>query len=83
MKITHEITYIKTGKTVKGVLSYPCTEDLYPIIHHWKHGNYSCDCNRSILFGFDMDEFECSEGKFCVKLYRDGELIYRDDFKQV
>lgn len=48
----------------------------------WVHGNFSCDCNRSIFFGdapADTEEIECSEGKYSVRITADsGEELYSE-----
>jgi hypothetical protein len=39
---------------------------------NWEHGNYSCDCNRSLFFrrGMgedpDVEEAECGDGRYIV-----------------
>ncbi len=44
----------------------------------WSDGNYSCDCNRGLLF--DERDIQCSDGLFSVTIYRitDGKLMYSD-----
>lgn len=39
-------------------------------IFSWQENNYSCDCNRELMFerarGNEIDDGECSEGRFYV-----------------
>jgi hypothetical protein len=43
----------------------------------WREGNFSCDCNRAILF--DDSDIPCSDGKYLVNIYGpDGKCMYRE-----
>jgi len=46
----------------------------------WREGNFSCDCNRSGVFG-DGLEVECSDGKYTVihAVLPNGDIIKIDD----
>lgn len=48
----------------------------------WEHGNNSCDCNRELYFfrarGFEKEHTGCSEGRFSVNIYIDGDIFYRE-----
>lgn len=61
--------------------------DEYPSVFNWEENNYSCDCNRSLLFKrANNKETEddwnvgCSDGKFSVNLKnkKDGKVYYRE-----
>jgi hypothetical protein len=51
----------------------------------WDEGNFSCDCNRRILFdraiGCESDDAECGEGDYAVLrfLLSDGRIIEGPD----
>lgn len=53
----------------------------------WDEGNYSCDCNRLLLFVRaagepepDHSDIECSEGKFRVTITDEhGKLLFTDE----
>lgn len=34
--------------------------------YNLEDGNFSCDCNRSILFKFDPDTIECGDDRFIL-----------------
>jgi hypothetical protein len=51
----------------------------------WSGGNYSCDCNRRLFFGYaagekpgDIDDDNCGDGKFSVQVLNpvDGRAYY-------
>lgn len=52
----------------------------------WREGNYSCDCNRALMFirAFekrepeDDEETECTEGRYKAELQLDGETDWRE-----
>lgn len=52
----------------------------------WTEGNYSCDCNRSLFFGYAIgNNFEescadCSDGRYSVNIYseKNGKLLYKE-----
>src|SRR3990167_9381256 len=43
-----------------------------PHSFNWSDGNYSCDCNRELFWsraaGVEVEESECSEGRFSVRV---------------
>jgi len=51
----------------------------------WEENNFSCDCNRHLLFWRNRGDEEhgwnttCSEGRFSVRITADGEIVY-DEF---
>jgi hypothetical protein len=80
MKVLAHIRNNHTGE----VRQYPCEEATAFI---WEEGNYSCDCNRELLFGYakglkfeDMPDVKCSDGRFSVNLENPvtGEIFYRE-----
>ena len=50
-------------------------------LYNWVHGNFSCDCNRSIEFGL-KEELECNDFNNEIKIIiTDNEnTIYKDSF---
>ena len=50
----------------------------------WEHGNYSCDCNRELFFGYANDEDEkdvvCGDYRYSVNLEdpKTGAVFYRE-----
>jgi hypothetical protein len=50
--------------------------------HFWNFsdGNYSCDCNRHIMFEGEFLEHDCSEGKYSVNIVNlvTGKLVYQE-----
>jgi len=61
-------------------------EDDCPHLYLWEEGNYSCDCNREILFkraiGIEEIDFEapCGESKYSVVLKnpKDNKIFYKE-----
>lgn len=61
----------------------------YPYEWHgdyiWTDGNYGCDCNRGLFFGYAAGEkgedieVECGEGAFSIRIW-DGDKILYDEF---
>ena len=50
----------------------------------WAAGNYSCDCNRRLFFGYavgeEPEEVECGDGAYSVRCVSDdGKELYKDD----
>ena len=51
----------------------------------WSEGNYSCDCNRALFFGYaeggEGDECPCGDGGYSVRIIakHDGQELYRDE----
>ena len=64
--------HLPSGKT--GIYDEPIgTATLSPEDDHdsfmWLEGNFSCDCNRRIIFlGEDADKVECGEGAFEISI---------------
>jgi len=63
--------------------------EAHPSTYIWEDGNYSCDCNRRLFFGYaagegGMDEIDhpCGEGAFSVQLVNPvtGTVFY-DEFE--
>lgn len=60
--------------------------DRYPSPYIWSEGNYSCDCNRELIFeraaGKEPadDSTPCTDGRFSVNLENPatGEIYYRE-----
>lgn len=47
----------------------------------WSEGNFSCDCNRGILFESKYPWVEgCSEGKYLVQIVLDDGSVTLDEF---
>ena len=57
---------------------YYCSEYM------WSAGNFSCDCNRELFFeraaGNEIDDEQCSEGRFSVRIEDKGGVILYDEF---
>ena len=60
---------------------YPDERD---VINRWRDGNYQCDCNRALFFGYaiglkyeDMDT-ECGDGGYSVNILKGDECIYSE-----
>lgn len=57
-------------------------EDGFPSVYIWEEGNYSCDCNRRLIFARvnddDDEDWEsgCGETEYSVNVFVDGKLIY-------
>jgi len=53
----------------------------------WSDGNYSCDCNRSILFARAVNEtedhdVECSDGRYTIMaIFQNGRQVYTEQIK--
>ena len=49
-----------------------------PYTYNWEEGNYSCDCNRALMF--DGSNIPCSTGKFSVNLVnpKTNEVFYKE-----
>ena len=79
-KMVLVIAHIKNNQTGEiGSIEMEQIFDMFdidePSAYIWRTGNYSCDCNRHILWlrakGQDIEgatELKCSEGKFSVNL---------------
>lgn len=81
MKVYYEITHRTSGDTTRGETTYPDNTPEHAVVSHWSEGNYACDCNRGIMFEkreCDLDDYECGEGMFSVKVYVEEKLIYED-----
>lgn len=59
----------------------------WPDIWIWTDGNFSCDCNRALFFGYaagetwkDANDAPCGEGGYSVKLVNPvtGECFFDD-----
>jgi DNA (cytosine-5)-methyltransferase 1 len=72
-KFTRVVTIedLNTGKKV--IQHYPSKVDVYYL---WTLGNWSCDCNRSDVFGYEDDS--CSEGRIPVKIMC-GDVVILDE----
>lgn len=52
----------------------------------WEEGNFSCDCNRHILFHSNSDydgfieDFPCGDEFYSVNIYSEGGLILYKEF---
>jgi hypothetical protein len=57
--------------------------DTGDALYIWTEGNYACDCNRHIFFerfwDREPDDRECSDGRYLIQLYVDGDLVF-DEF---
>ena len=77
---TVEIRRNETGETRKYEYEYPWDGDYI-----WTDGNYSCDCNRRLFFGYAAGEkgedieTECGKGAFSIRIWDAGEIVY-DEF---
>jgi hypothetical protein len=100
MLIDVHITEVATGETRvyhddhpweghTHVMGVSTAEDA--VSFQWGEGNYACDCNRTLFFGWaatpwkqgdqnDPDR-ECSDGAYRVKITERGtdRVIYEDD----
>lgn len=88
--VTARIRFNETGE----VRDYTSSEvlpngDAMPDAWMWTDGNYGCDCNRALFFGYaaglkydDMPDRECTEGEYSVQLVNpvDG-VVYYNEFK--
>lgn len=52
-----------------------CDEDE---VYNYTDGNYSCDCNRGLFIGEDLDCNDRNENKIKIKIYDDEDLIYNE-----
>jgi len=78
--------YIKLRDKVSGfekVLYQSKYRDVDHVLYQWIDGNYSCDCNRSLLLWDWNGEktLECSSGENQIELIsihnaKTGEVIY-------
>lgn len=77
------IAHIRKNNTNEAIVKHPTTiwldENGIPNPFSWSENNYSCDCNREIFYGEDIDS-ACSDGRFSVNLENPatGEIIYRE-----
>jgi hypothetical protein len=69
--------HIRNNETME-VRTLPTTIDEF----EWSEGNFSCDCNREIVFrciaGEIVGPLQCSDGRYSVNLSRDGETYYKE-----
>jgi hypothetical protein len=71
--------HIRNNETME-VRTLPTTIDE----SWWAEGDYSCDCNREILFlrtageAVILTKLRCSDGRYSVNLSRDGETYYKE-----
>lgn len=65
--------------------------EAHPSVYGWEEGNYSCDCNRELFFGYavgkkyeDAPNRECTNGRYSVNLENPatGETYYREFCEQ-
>ena len=75
-----------TGE-IRNYDTYDDIEDgeILPSTYIWEDGNYACDCNRGLFFGYSIGEkykdidHECGDEKFAVNLtLHDGTVFYRE-----
>lgn len=75
------ILEVATGRT--AVDNTPChiaAGDDVPFI--WAEGDFSCDCNRRLLFHraqgveLDDDDTPCGDGRYLVRCAIDGRVVY-------
>lgn len=51
-------------------------EDWYEI-YNYTEGNFSCDCNRGIVIGEELDCNQTRQNEIKIKIYADnGKVIY-------
>jgi hypothetical protein len=67
MSLVVEIRRNSDGKTVIANKRWSFSEFM------WSEGNYSCDCNRGIMFdeaigSKESEPYECGQEKFSVRL---------------
>lgn len=80
-----EIRDNKTGEIVRVIQNETLdNDDKYPNVFNWEENNYSCDCNRHIIFnnakGIKNIDIACSDGNFSVNLInnKDGKIYYKE-----
>ena len=69
-----------TGEIKEAIeMGYWEAEAGLPCIFNWEDGNFSCDCNRTYIFGED-DLDHCTEGRFSVNLHNPvtGKIFYQE-----
>ena len=70
--------YFETG-------NFEPDENGFDDTYLWSEGNWSCDCNRSIMFhaargSDDSCDRPCGSGRYRVKIVGlDGTVLYEDD----
>lgn len=87
VKIVAHIRNNKTGE-IRVYKTEGIWDDEYNEVstYIWKDGNYSCDCNRKIFWGYagneDLwDDSPCGDGGFSVKLEnpQTGDIFHSED----
>src|SRR5687768_13069390 len=86
VKIVAHIRLNATGEVRAYPMSFPLDwEEDTPSDFMWTDGNYACDCNRALFFGYatgdemDDDDTPCGEGAYAVNLAnaKTGTIFYR------
>lgn len=56
------------------------TENNKVNIYIWEEGNYSCDCNRRLMFDENTDNETCGEGEYSVNILHPitRNVVYRE-----
>lgn len=74
-KVQIDILKVKTGETRTIEEDYGDEEDYNPFF--WSDGNFSCDCNRAIMFG-DEEDIPCGNTEFRVNIREEDEILYSE-----
>ena len=70
MKVT--LLDTKTGKTV---------EDKGMSAFQWTDGNWSCDCNRALMFNLDIGQGICAGSKRFIVIKAEPEVNVEGDYE--
>jgi hypothetical protein len=80
IKVTALIRKNDTGEIREYQSSLPldCITNQ-PLCYLWEEGNFSCDCNRELLFyDHEIDDTSCSNNRFDVNIVLDDKIIYKE-----
>lgn len=87
VQITEIIRENSTGIIREHLSDTPLEDnEAHPNTWIYEEGNFACDCNRALFFGYaigeNMDEIEreCGDGAYSVKLKntKTGEIFYSE-----
>ena len=54
-------------------------DEDWDVIYNYTEGNFSCDCNRGIMIGEELDCNQTGHNEIKIKIYADnGKVIYNE-----
>lgn len=67
-----QVQDMQTGKikTVsQQVTPYRPDNNVDILLFYWTEGNASCDCNRALIPGFEIEKLTCGNTRYKIKIF--------------